>query len=582
MAHLATAHVIDALDTAVARLLYWHATDPAHPYYGALIDPATGIDDPGHGGTAALLTACCYLLLARDETTPSVSASIPPDELLRRAHLMIDYLLHVQRPSGLIDLRSANYDSSPDTGFVVQELATILELARQRDRRDADWAALATKIERFIRQAAEGIRTGGFHTPNHRWVIASALAQAGALFPDLALSPTIAAYVAEGFDVDTEGAFIERSAAIYDAVNDRSLLLLADHWDDADTRTRASAAVRANLTLDLSLLNADGTVETALSHRQDYGTRVVPLNLAMSYLYCGCVENDSLFLRAAQTLWDAESAPSLGNLMWLAYVLLRFNPSLPDPTTLPALPDQFARAFPKNGLWRVRDGLLSASFFKGTPRLCTLLFGEAEIRAIRISQSYFGVGLFVADTLTMQDNRAVLRSEGRADPRRPAYEQPLGRPVPPEQWEAMRNERDLRWVPPCTSELTVTHTDGGFDLHYRTLDGFDRVPGGNRHRLRARRHLGNGGHRIQATGGTGPLPQARRRHDALRQGRNHDCAGFGRAPYLGDAPHHTRAGLCARPPHLPHPRRSPLHDPGIRRTRIALKALSLRQPSVIP
>lgn len=289
MATLATGPVLAALDAAVAERFFWQATDPAHPSFGAWIDPATGIDDPGHVGTAALLTACCYFILAAKETTAAKSTAIPTDQLPRRAHPMADYLLRVRRPSGLIDLRSTNYDSGPDTAFAVQQLATALELARQLGRQDAEWTGLAAKIERFIRDAAIGIRTGGFHTPNHRWVIASALAQTGALFPDLDVSPTIAAYVAEGFDVDAEGAFIERSAAIYDAVTDRSLLLLADHWDDAETRARAYAAVRANLTLDLALLNADGTVETALSHRQDYGTRVVPLNLATSYLHCGLV-----------------------------------------------------------------------------------------------------------------------------------------------------------------------------------------------------------------------------------------------------------------------------------------------------
>jgi hypothetical protein len=475
MASLATAHVLDALEAAVMRAFAWQAIDPAHPYHGAWIDPATGIDDPGHNGTAALLTACCYLLIARDEI-PRADAGLSPDNVQARAHLAVDYLLRVQRPSGLIDLPSANFDSSPDTGFVVQELATTLELARQRDWHGAGWDGLAQKIERFIRHAVAGIKTGGFHTPNHRWVIASALAQAGALFPDLDVEPTIAAYVAEGFDVDAEGAFLERSAATYDAVNDRSLLLLADHYDDPEVRTQAHAAVRANLTLDLSLLNADMTVETGLSHRQDFGTRVVPLNLAMSYLYFGWIAQDAHFLRAAQTIWDAADAPSLGTAMWLSYVMIRFTPSIPEPATLPALPDRFARNFETNGLWRVRHGALSASFFRGTPRLGTIVFGQAEIRAIRISQSYFGVGLFIAETLIADGARAVLRSEGRADPRRPAYEQPLGRPVPPEEWERLRTERELRWVPPCTSELAITHSADGFDLEYRTLDGLDRVP----------------------------------------------------------------------------------------------------------
>jgi hypothetical protein len=67
------------------------------------------------------------------------------------------------------------------------------------------------------------------------------------------------------------------------------------------------------------------------------------------------------------------------------------------------------------------------------------------------------------------------KSEGRSNPRRPAYELPLGRLVPPDHWEASMGERQLRPIPPCTSELIVRETAGGLDLRYRTLGGLDRV-----------------------------------------------------------------------------------------------------------
>jgi hypothetical protein len=94
---------------------------------------------------------------------------------------------------------------------------------------------------------------------------------------------------------------------------------------------------------------------------------------------------------------------------------------------------------------------------------------------LKISQTYFGVGRFVADALEVAGESVRLRSEGRSNPRRPAYELPLGRPVPPEAWEASMGERQLRPIPPCTSELIVRETAGGLDLRYRTLDGLDRV-----------------------------------------------------------------------------------------------------------
>ena len=45
-----------SIEAAAMRAFAWQAVDPAHLYHGAWIDPATGIDDPGHNGTAALLT----------------------------------------------------------------------------------------------------------------------------------------------------------------------------------------------------------------------------------------------------------------------------------------------------------------------------------------------------------------------------------------------------------------------------------------------------------------------------------------------------------------------------------------------
>ncbi len=58
--------------------------------------------------------------------------------------------------------------------------------------------ALLGKIEQFIRRAVPGMMDGGFHTPNHRWVIAAALSQAARLFPDLDVRRTVDAYLAEG------------------------------------------------------------------------------------------------------------------------------------------------------------------------------------------------------------------------------------------------------------------------------------------------------------------------------------------------------------------------------------------------
>ena len=246
--------------------------------------------------------------------------------------------------------------------------------------------------------------------------------------------------------------------------------MIADNWDSPAARQ----TVKTNLDFNLHLLHANGTTETGLSHRQDYGTAAVPLNLASCYLYSAALEPDPVFVRAAQTLWEKARMPNPGELSWLAYVLLKFGD--PAPSSAP-LPQDYSRWFPHNGLWRVRRGPLSASFFRGGTRLFTLRFGLAELASVKISANYFGTacGWFVGDSLDVRDKVGTFRSEGLGRPRRPGYELPLGRPVPPERYEAMLPERALRRVPPLTSTLTVHEVDGGFDLRYQTLDGLDRV-----------------------------------------------------------------------------------------------------------
>jgi hypothetical protein len=144
-------------------------------------------------------------------------------------------------------------------------------------------------------------------------------------------------------------------------------------------------------------------------------------------------------------------------------------------------PPDFARHFPANGFWRARRGALAATAFTNTTRLLHLNFGLAELAGLKISQSYFGAGLFVADTLQGDDSSTVLRSGGCRVPRRPGYELPLGSPVPPADWEKLRHTRPLRAIPPAVSELAITLLPGnsadgaGLELHYRTTDGVDKV-----------------------------------------------------------------------------------------------------------
>ncbi|MCL4833472.1 MAG: hypothetical protein KJZ86_13595 [Caldilineaceae bacterium] len=445
------------LATHIEELRHWQILDPTSPDVGALVNPGYGCAD--NKSTSAFVTQAAYLLLATGVDDP---------ELLARMNVAAAYLLAAQRPSGNIDLPSVNIDSGPDTGFTVQQLCTIFELARRERRDTGGWLPVLEKLERFIRGAVEGMKIGGFHTPNHRWVICSALTQARTIFPDLEVAEVVESYLAEGYDIDPEGAFIERSVGVYDAVNDRSLLFIQENWDSP----AALHATARNLDFCLHLLHADGTAETGLSRRQDYGTRSVTAGLVHCYLLHNHFAPTAHFVSAAHWLWDAKAAGE--NLLWTVYALLKCGD--PAPASAP-LPTSYSRHFPHNGLWRIRRERLSASIFQDATRLLTLVHGQAELTSLKISQTYFGgaCGHFFGEKLDVAEGVGVLTSGGLRRPRRPGYELPLGRPVSPQEWNTAFAQRELYELPAAASTLRVSEAEGGLDFHYRNVQCVDKV-----------------------------------------------------------------------------------------------------------
>jgi hypothetical protein len=432
-------------------------TDPRSPHCGAWIDPTTALPNSGHVGTGAMLTATVWLALWG---APAQRARHWERALLAAAHLR-----RAQRRSGLIDLPGCNWDSAPDTAFLVQLLCAVIERttdhpapAAQRLRRD---------LLAFVRRALPGLATGGFHTPNHRWVVASALAWAATLTGDHRGERTLRAYLAEGVDQDADGAYQERSPAVYDAVANRSFLLLARHAGWAAGRR----AVERNLALTATLLDADGTIESLQSRRQDRAWRIVPASLAAIAFELGRTDS-------AAWLWQKAEAPTLGDALWLLFAqtaATRVPAPLPRPTTDPHAWEG-ARRLRSLGLARARAGAWSLSAF--TERAELLRVGPAALglRAVSVALPYFGVGQCHARKIDARGAALTLTLHGLPHPRRPGYELPIGRPVPVERWEETLLERQLRRLPAIGGTLTARLARDGVTLALRTQGALRGIP----------------------------------------------------------------------------------------------------------
>ena len=250
--------LIRANDGAVDSYLVRQATDPASRYRGGIAD-ADGLFPPSSG--AALITAYSIALLRRDSRHFGTAA------VMDRLRLTVDFVTRGLSKDGNISLPITNFNSAPDTAFFVNPVATVAVLARR-----AKATEITNAIEPLLRRLGEGLRKGGVHTPNHRWVVTSALAQLHELFSDEAYLRRANQWLAEGIDQDADGQFSERSTTVYNTVSDKGLTLAALKLK----RPELLDYVRRNLDAMMYLLHPGNEVVTEISKRQDKNVRARP------------------------------------------------------------------------------------------------------------------------------------------------------------------------------------------------------------------------------------------------------------------------------------------------------------------
>ncbi len=454
-------HVIRELDASVPRLLARQVVDGGSADCGGFID-ADGLVGPNSVSSASTL-AYAYLL------EESVYYHSP--ELLERILLVGDFGRRRRRPSGNYDLLSTNFDSSPDTGFITKALAPTVKLARAQSG-DRGAQQIAESLGELIRAGADGMVRGGFHTPNHRWVIVAALSLASELFPDLDVRDTIEAYLAETIDVNADGEYIERSTGVYNAVVNRSLILAAAALD----RPELLEPVRRNLDFNFHMLHGDATVVSSISRRQDRGARAVPTTLADGYHAMAHIDGNGFYAAVAD--WLVERGGS--SLVCLTNFAL--HPAWRgEEIARQSLPSEYAQSYPVSGLWRVRRGATSATVAAGLTTPFAVVCGKAEM-TLKLCSTYFATGQFVGEDFTGDASSAALQHKGRNKiyPEKGytggIYWLPIDERVDADNWQAVRSRRDVYALPALEVALRVQEVDGGFDLHIASSGGLDGVP----------------------------------------------------------------------------------------------------------
>lgn len=385
------------------------------------------------------------------------------------------FLLDAQHPDGTID--SGNLESPPDTGFVVEAVCPVLTVLRKTD------SSLTQKVKdnlgKFILAAGEALVTGGVHTPNHRWVVCSALAQTNALFPARKYVNRIDDWLGEGIYIDADGQYPERSAGIYSRVEDYAFVTMARLLN----RPELLEPVRKNLEMNIYYTHPDGEVETVGSRRQDQFMTASITNYHLEYRYLAVKDRNRLFAGVVRLIEEKE-----GETNRLAGSLIYFleEPLLKEklPEGLP-LPSNYAKVFANSALARIRRGKISATIYGGSdwpmgvasglasnPTFFNFRKGKAVLESVRMGANFFSKGFFHSQGLKVNGNQYQLHERLEVP-----YYQPLPKsernskgdyPLTPAEdrfWSKLNfPKRRMSEVKTLDQTVTITENNGAFEL----------------------------------------------------------------------------------------------------------------------
>ena len=339
-------------------------------------------------------------------------------------------LLEVQRPDGTIN--AGNLESPPDTAFVLEPLCAGMSLLMQNKSEALNKSK--TGIRKFIVRAGEALTSGGVHTPNHRWVLCSALARINALYPEQEYIDRIHDWLGEGIFIDGDGHYPERSRN-YSEVENKSLIALGRLLK----MPSLFVPVRKNLEMTYYYMEPNGDLVTNDSRRQDQYSSKSIVSFYLHYRYMAIYDSNRDFAaitRFIETLERFEEEILNHALFYFIEEPLLQN-KLPDSNLLPA---DYEKLFDTSHLARIRRGDTTITFFggvdwpliiasgrSGSPNFFAYMKGAAILKYMRLSSSFFGMGYFYSEDLKKQGGRYILHKK---------LEVPYYQPLPAEQRNA--------------------------------------------------------------------------------------------------------------------------------------------------
>lgn len=344
--------------------------------------------------------------------------------VVERLNQSADVLLKGQYSDGTVDA-GGNRQSPPDTAFVLESVcsaATVLNFNKQ-----TQLEPLRNKLKKFIQNAGEAMITGGVHTPNHRWVVCAALANINSLYPDIRYINRINQWLAEGIYLNRDGHYSERSG-VYSAVIDKALITLATLLNKPELLD----IVQKNLITYYYYSEPNGDLVTVDSKRQDQFMNLTVTNFYLQYRFMAIHTGNPMFVYMVNLI--EKNADFDQYILQNSLVAFMDNPKLQQqiPTEVKLVND-FEKLFAISNLVRIRRENTAMTIFGGNdkpvmivsgrssnPNFLMFRKGDAILKYMRLSSSFFRMGYFSSEGVEKVGNKYILKETKEAD-----YYQPL-------------------------------------------------------------------------------------------------------------------------------------------------------------
>ena len=442
-------------DKQLANYAPLKITDLANKFVGGYRNEA---DIPNPQSTSGFLITACMLFACPESVHYQSKALLPDIEAAAR------FMLKMQHADGTIDYLDTNFHSTPDTAFVLENVAPAYRYLTLSNATGIETALQLLK--RFLKNAGEALVVGGIHTPNHRWVVSAALTKLNELFPDPRYTARIDQWLAEHIDIDPDGQFNEKSTNSYSPIVDRSLISMARGLK----KPELLEPVRRNLLMTRYYVHPNGEVVTEASNRQDKGTTGNMARYYYCYRYMALHDKDGEMAAMCCLIERTCNTQQLAG--FLDYFLE--DPMLWNelPPAKP-LPTNYAKAFPYSGVVRIRREGWDTTLLSNNASFLTFHNGNAVLQGMRVATSFFGKGQFESATIVQQGNSWILKK---------SLEGPYYQPIAPDKidptgdWNNMpQTARAQTEIQKLDTTVTVTEAPNGLQIQF-DISGTEGVP----------------------------------------------------------------------------------------------------------